>query len=66
MHLNNLIDDSKEDEISCASCLNYLNDSESEEFVTALGLNYHIDCFRYVLQRDVTHTIFLHARLLMA
>lgn len=36
-------DDSKEDEISCASCLNGL---ENEEFITALGQNYHLDCFR--------------------
>ncbi|XP_070491317.1 LIM domain kinase 1 isoform X3 [Chironomus tepperi] len=36
-------DETKEDDISCASCLNGL---DNEEFITALGQNYHIDCFR--------------------
>lgn len=37
------LDDSKEDDITCASCFNGL---QNEEFISALGQNYHIDCFR--------------------
>lgn len=38
-----ILGDSKDDDIKCASCFNGLN---NEEFITALGQNYHIDCFR--------------------
>ena len=39
-----IADDRKDDDdIACASCLNGL---ENEEFITALGQNYHLDCFR--------------------
>lgn len=44
LKLYHIIDDSKDDDITCASCLNSL---DNEEFITALGQNYHIDCFRY-------------------
>lgn len=38
-----ILDDSKKEDELCAACSNGL---ENEEFISALGQNYHISCFR--------------------